>query len=84
MELTNIFRLIVWICIVLWMFFYVNIQLDRFNPPLFKKSKSEVLKNMEKSVGILRFFGIILYSPYFMPIRALIFWLIFVIAMLIL
>lgn len=74
-------ELIAWIFMAFWAIWYVYVQSERLNPKAFERLKSEVLKRFEASVGGLRAIGLIVYSPYLMPFRAAIVWLVIVIFM---
>lgn len=76
-----LFRLIVWISMAFWAVWYTHVQLERLNPNVFEQLKGTVLKRLEKSVGALRAIGFVLYSPYVMPVRSAIAWLIIAIVM---
>lgn len=81
MTYADLLELIAWILIAFWAIWYVYVQSERLNPKVFEKIKGEVLKRFEESVGGLRAIGFILYSPYVMPVRAAIAWLVIVIVM---
>lgn len=78
MALPTLLELIIWIFLVFWAFWYVYIQLERLNPSVFEKLQNAVLQRLEVSSGALRIIGLIIYSPYVMPVRAAITWLVVV------
>lgn len=74
MTYPDLMKLIAWICMVVWGVWYVNVQLERLNTDVFEQLRNSVLMRLEKSSGVLRIVGTVLYSPYVMPVQAAIFW----------
>lgn len=81
MTYADSLTLIVWVFIVFWAIWYVYVQLERLNRKVFERLKSTVLKRAEKSTGVLRAIGLVVYSPYVMPVRAAFAWLVIVLVM---
>jgi NADH:ubiquinone oxidoreductase subunit 6 (subunit J) len=84
MTYAALFELIIWVFLVFWVIWFVYVQLERLNPNIFEKLKRAVLERLRELTGVLRVIGLILYSPYVMPIRAVITWLIVVLVIFIL
>ncbi len=81
MKYADLLELIVWIFMAFWAIWYAYVQLERLNPKVFEQLKGAVLQRFEESAGGLRAIGLVLYSPYVMPVRAAIAWLVIVIIM---
>ena len=67
---------IVWICVVIWGLWYVNVQLERFDTSNFNKLREMISEKMCSASGVLWLLGVILYSPYVFPLRAVAIWFI--------
>lgn len=76
MAYSDLLKLIAWIGMAFWAFWYVNVQLERLNKRVFEGTKNSALMRLKKSSGVLRIIGIVLYSPYVMPVQAAITWLV--------
>ncbi|MPN40880.1 hypothetical protein SDC9_188420 [bioreactor metagenome] len=74
MTYPDLMKLVAWICMVVWGVWYVNVQLERLNTDVFEQLRNSVLMRLKKSSGVLRIVGIVLYSPYLMPLQAAIVW----------
>ncbi|MCX7626816.1 MAG: hypothetical protein N2Z69_00120 [Methylophilaceae bacterium] len=81
MAYSDLLKPIAWICMILWALWYANVQLERLNKDVFEGMKNSVLTRFEKSSGVLRMIGIVLYSPYVMPLQAAIAWLVIAIVL---
>lgn len=75
MGIFDLARLLAWICLIYWLIWYADVQLERLNTNVFRKAKTTVLAKLEKSSGALRFIGIALYSPYIWPVKSVAVWL---------
>ena len=67
-------RLIAWICLIFWLIWYANVQLERLNMNAFRDARTTILEKLEKSSGALRFIGVAMYSPYIKPLVSIIVW----------
>ena len=69
-------KFIAWIALIFWAALYVSIQLDRLNKVSFAQAVLNIETNLNASKGVLRFFGLIIYSPYLIPGRSILAWIV--------
>jgi hypothetical protein len=74
MTISGIVALVIWVFMAFWMGWYVNVQLDRLHRNTFNKSRQVIFARLHSSSGVLRLIGIVLYSPYIFPLRAVAIW----------
>jgi hypothetical protein len=72
--MTTYLEFIAWIALFFWAALYISIQLDRLNADHFSRAVAKVQNGLLSSSGALRIFGLIIYSPYLMPVRSAIAW----------
>ncbi|GAB2583935.1 hypothetical protein GCM10026986_09180 [Nitrincola alkalisediminis] len=72
---------IAWIVVFVWFFLYCNVQLERFDASTFNQLKKAILEKMYSSRGVIWLLGVILYSPYVFPLRAVVIWFITVLCL---
>ena len=71
----DLFRLIIGVALVFWGIWNANVQLERLNPEAFEKAKSSIVMRQKTSKGVMRIAGLVLYSPYVLPVKATLLWL---------
>lgn len=74
MTLVELILFFLWVAAAFWGGWYFYVQTTRLHSASFLMAKNYVLEKIGAASGVYWFLGVVIYSPYVWPWRALFFW----------
>lgn len=73
--MTQYLQILTWIFLIFWALWYIDIQSDRLNKDHFSRTVVKIKGSFHSSKGVLRAFGLAMYSLHLIPIQSAPVWI---------